>query len=143
MCSRLGAGFTPGKGMLFLTRKGVGSGSWGFRNGIQYNARFEGLATTWRSLNQNRGIIEMPSFWERSTQFARNDNSIMKLGIIYNKDAEFAVITVPANEVVKPFHHRMPLVLADEDVDKFLEGSFDIHVLDQGKFTVCNPKIAA
>jgi putative SOS response-associated peptidase YedK len=136
MCSRLGAGFTPGKIIPFHTLKGRGSGSWGFDNGTRYNARIEGLASTWRSLNRNRGIITVPSFWERDKEFIRNDGSPLNLGIIYNGSGEFAVITAPANEIVKPFHHRMPLILTDEGAEEFLKGSMDIHQLGADKLSL-------
>lgn len=126
MCSQLGAGFTPGKIMRFFTRTGGQSGTWGFQNGTRYNARLEGLASTWKSLNQNRGIIRVPSFWERDKEFVRNDSKELNIGVLHNGLGEFVVITTAATPVVRPFHQRMPLILDDEDVQKFLDGALEL-----------------
>lgn len=114
---------TPGQVMAFMTKLGKASGIWGFNNGSQYNARVESLDTTWKTLNHNRGILAVDSFWEKGKQFVRPDGKLFKIGVIYNPKAEFAVVTAPANEVVIPYHGRMPLILADNEVDYWLQTS--------------------
>lgn len=122
MCVKLkSSGLKPGQINMFLTSAGKGFGVWGFEKGKQYNARQESLPTIWNKPQYKRGIITVDSFWEKGKEFKHVGNKDIYLGIIYNPEAEFAVITCPANELVLPFHHRMPLILDYDNVLDFMD----------------------
>lgn len=132
MCIKLkGSGMTPGQIQAFMTKLGKASGIWGFNNGTQYNARLESLDTTWGKYKDNKGILTVDSFWERGKQFVRRDGKLLQIGIIYNDKPEFAVVTMNANDVVKPFHHRMPVVLTEDSARDWMNGDILAKVLDQ------------
>ena len=121
MCVKLkGSKMTPGQVHAFLTRLGKASGTWGFQNGSRYNVRSESIPTIWRKISTNRGILSVDSFWEKDKQFVREDGKPFNIGILHNDNCEFAVITVPAEGIVKPYHHRMPLLIDDNLANDFL-----------------------
>lgn len=123
MCVKLrGSKMTPGQISAFMTRKGNVRGVWGFGKGSQYNARMESMSTVWKRLEGNRGVLTVDSFWESGKEFVRKDGGDFMIGVLYNQDMEFAVITAPANDVVKPCHARMPLILDNSSVQDFLDG---------------------
>lgn len=65
MCVKLkGSKMTPGQVHAFLTKLGKAAGTWGFRNGAQYNVRSESMPTIWRKIEGNRGILSVDSFWK-------------------------------------------------------------------------------
>lgn len=111
---------SPGQIEAFLTKLGKASGTWGFENGSRYNVRVESLGTVWRNLQFQRGILTVDSFWEKEKQFAESNGQMLKIGVIYNDRAEFSVITRPADDVVSPYHHRMPLILDEHSCEEFL-----------------------
>lgn len=122
MCVKLKGGkITPGEVLAFFTKLGKASGVWGFNNGSQYNVRLDSLPTVWKKWQYNRGVLSVDSFWEKDKQFVRDDNGLFKIGVLYNDNAEFAVITTDANQIVKPYHHRMPLILTDKGAEDFLD----------------------
>lgn len=122
MCVRLkGSRMKPGQVHAFLTSRGTGAGIWGFNDGAQYNVRSESIPSIWRKIEGNRGILYVDSFWEADKEFARKDGKDLAIGVLYNQNAEFAVITVPAKGIVLPHHKRMPLLLDDEALNSFLE----------------------
>lgn len=123
MCVKLkGSKMSPGQVHAFLTRLGKASGTWGFRNGSQYNVRSESISTIWRKISTNRGILSVESFWEKDKQFIHKDGKLFNIGVLYNDQAEFSVITVPAQGIVQAHHHRMPLLVDDNAVADFLAG---------------------
>lgn len=120
MCGKLKSSKTkPGFTFSYHTSKGMKNGVWGFNKGEQYNARYERLNGIWREYE--KGILNVTSFWEGDMEFKRLKNQVFSLGIIYNNHDEFAVLTCPANEIVKPHHHRMPLVIADDALNEWLQ----------------------
>lgn len=133
MCVKLKGGkITPGEILAFFTKLGKASGVWGFNNGSQYNVRLDSLPTVWKKWQYNRGVLKVDTFWEKDAQFARKDGDLFRIGVLYNDNAEFAVITIDANQVVKPFHHRMPLILTEQGAEDFLENKNPI-VLPYGQ----------
>lgn len=113
---------SPGQIMAFMTKRGKAGGSWGITNGAQPNARVESLKTSWKGIQHNRGILSVDSFWERGKEFVSKDNKNFNVCVIYNAYMEFAVITAPANGLVKQYHDRMPLLLNDDQAAKWLNG---------------------
>ena len=140
MCVKLkGNKMTPGQVHAFLTKLGKASGVWGFRDGQQANVRLESLTTVWRGIQMNRGILSVESFWEKDKEFVRKDGKLFKLAVIYNPQMEFSVMTVPGNELVKQFHHRMPGCLVDDRAEDFLEGGLPI-LLHTNEFMLNSPE---
>lgn len=121
MCVKLsGAKLVPGQISTYLTKLGKRTGVWGFGKGQQFNARLESIPTIWRHIQNNRGVITVDSFWESGKEFVHKNGDLFLIGVLYNKDEEFTVITMPANDIVSPFHGRMPLVLDTSCVQDFL-----------------------
>lgn len=110
----------PGDIFAIFSSTGMLSGIWGINKGRQYNARYESLPTIWK--DHKRGFVLANSFWEGKEEFVRINKEPFKIGVIYNDEPEFAVVTYQANEIVKPWHHRMPLILTDQGVHEFLSG---------------------
>lgn len=133
MCVKLrSAKVGPGSIFGFKTLGGVTAGKWGLFDGQQYNARSERLDTLYKEYK--RGIIYVDSFWEGGKEFTRVDGRNFKIGIVFNPKLEFAVLTCPANELVKPFHHRMPLILADNGAEPWLEQVPVLQLMNQSEF---------
>ena len=120
----------PGAKFSFITGSGVTSGLWGFNNSENYNARSERLDNVWK--NYKKGILTVDTFWEGGVEFIRPNNNTFSLGIIYNLKNEFAIVTCPANIIVEPYHHRMPVLIADQSLDKWLNQGI-IELIDQSQ----------
>ena len=120
MCGHLRTSkMKPGAGFSFITPVGVIKGTWGFNKGEQYNARSERLDSIWK--RYKKGILPISSFWEGGMEFKRSKDHVFSLGIIYNPQNEFAIVTCPANTLVEPYHHRMPVMLADQSLSIWYE----------------------
>ena len=102
----------------FRTTAGISNGKWGLFNGQQYNARSERLDERWKNLA--RGVLYVDSFWESNKEFKRIDCKDFAIAVIYNPKNEFAILTCPANELVKPVHDRMPLIITDSSASAWL-----------------------
>lgn len=126
MCSNLGSmKIKPTTKLGFIKRNGSSSGTWGFRNGHIYNVRCESLRSVWKDIRNNRGIIYMDSFWENGKQFVRKDGKPFIMAVIYNDQEEIAVITMPANTLVEEYHHRMPMIIEDSQLETWLNPESD------------------
>lgn len=122
MCVKLkSSGLKPGEIHMFLTSLGKGFGTWGFKGGQQYNVRLESIPNIWNDPKYKRGIITVDSFWESNKQFVHRDKKDIHIGILYNPEAEFSIITTEANELVRSYHGRMPLVLDFDNVLDFMD----------------------
>jgi len=123
MCYRIGAGFSaPKTRFRIATRKGEREMTWGLFGGDTYNSRLENLKSTWKKIEQNRGILSIESFWEGGAEFRRYSGINFQIGVIFNSEGEFSIVTVDANPTVRPYHHRMPLCLSNSDEISFIEG---------------------
>jgi len=122
MCVKLSGGLRPGKIQGYSTKYGNGAGVWGFNNGSQYNVRLESINTIWQKYKENRGILQVEYFMEKDKKFIHTEGKTLNLGVLYNDMGEFSVITTEVGETVKPYHHRMPLIITDEQCVSFLEG---------------------
>lgn len=122
----------PGSTFGFRALGGVSAAKWGLFNGQQYNARSERLDTLYK--DYKKGIIYVDSFWEGGKEFTRTNGQDFRIGIVFTLDLEFAVLTCPANEIVKPFHHRMPLILADNGAKPWLEQGPLLQLMNQSEF---------
>lgn len=121
MCTKLrGMRVTPGDIIAFFIKSGKASGTWGFNNGSQYNVRLDSVPTIWKKIQYNRGILKADSFWEKDKQFVSTTGQLLNIAVLYN-GTEFAVVTTEANPIVKPFHHRMPLILTEHGAEEFLD----------------------
>lgn len=116
--------------------------TWGFPkfsgSGLLINARAETALERKmfrNSMLHRRCIIPARGFyeWDRDKNkatFTRKDGSLLYLAGFYDMFQEidrFVIITVNANESVRPVHDRMPLVLEEEELedwvwdDRFME----------------------
>lgn len=110
----------PNSVFAFKTANYTQYGLWGFNKGEVYNARSESLDTVWKGSQYKHGVLYIESFWEKGNQFKRKNRGLFAIAVIYNKKNEFAIVTAPANELVKVYHHRMPLLLRDDQVEEWL-----------------------
>jgi putative SOS response-associated peptidase YedK len=100
-----------------------------------HNARCETVATNgiFRSAFANgRCLIPADGFYEgaksKLSLIHRNDDAIFAFAGIYDRwDSgdgiidTCAIITTEPNALIKPIHHRMPIVLIEEDYDRWLD----------------------
>lgn len=123
MCVKMrGDKIVPGAVVRVTQKSGDSVSIWGFNNGDQYNARSERLHTLYVSFT--RGIVKMNSFWEGLGEFVPVQAKEFSIGVIVNKNNEFAVLTRNANKLIKQYHHRMPVLFTLEGEDKFLNAEF-------------------
>lgn len=112
--------------------------SWGFEEswkpGVVFNTRIESAAKpTWRdSMEHRRCVIPVPAFFEtnqnetylsprtgnpikRQYEFRVPGQSIILIGCTWKDDA-FSMVTTEANADMAPIHHRMPLIVRQEEL---------------------------
>ena len=112
--------------------------SWGFqepwRPGVVFNTRIESAdKPTWRdSMQHRRCIIPVPAFFEthreethpspktgkpikRQYEFRTPESPIILIGCIWN-EGRFSMVTTEANAHMAPIHHRMPLIVRQEEL---------------------------
>lgn len=119
MCGRVkhrGHDISPGSSLNIKDISGIRNMIWGTPDGY-YNARSERLYTTWKKLSNNKCILEVEGFKEGDGLFLPNYD-LLQIGCI-NNGKYFFILTTSSNDVVKPFHHRMPLIVNNYE-DYFL-----------------------
>lgn len=128
-------------------------GTWGLsppprpgaaRPGLQINVRSEGLGRGYirTAFTRHRCAIAADGFYEwtgpkqarRPIRFHRADGGLFVLAAVCltqtdprtgERGPHFAILTTAANELVAPAHDRMPVVLAPDDIDAWLQPSED------------------
>lgn len=121
----------PGMVARFITLAGQKIGRWGFSGGMTYNVRSEKLETYWLPLLQNRGVIEVDSFFDKGIEFNKRGSPVVRIPILYDNNQDFSVITKDAVGDVKTVHPRMPVVIEDTEAwlkeGKLIPCESDIH----------------
>lgn len=76
---------------------------------------------------ERRCVIPAKGFYQKDAKQHRvgfeslEHQTIYMTGIYRHKEKEVAIITTNANDVMKPVHHRMPLMISKVDVKQWLE----------------------
>lgn len=119
---------------------------WGFEEswkpGVIFNTRIESaLKPTWRdSVEHRRCVIPVPAFYEthhsetvaspktgkpikRQYEFRSPDTNVMLIGCIWKGD-RFSMVTTEANADMAPIHHRMPLIVRQEELPLWLSADY-------------------
>ncbi|MCD7892088.1 MAG: SOS response-associated peptidase [Erysipelotrichaceae bacterium] len=106
---------------------------WGYSiyNKKVINARSETIRE--RKLFQNdiiyrRCLIPAQGFYEKDKDkhtfaFESKSHQTILLAGIYNINNEVSIITTKANEVMKPIHHRMPLMIEEASMNQWLRNN--------------------
>lgn len=105
--------------------------TWGYPkfdgDGLIYNARSETAAEKKlfaQSMQQHRCIVPASGFYEGRKKegfFTLESNAVMYLAGLYQPGKErLVILTTAANTDVKPFHHRMPVILPKEWIPAWL-----------------------
>lgn len=112
--------------------------SWGFEEswkpGVVFNTRIESaLKPTWRdSMAHRRCVVPVPAFFEtsqsetypspktgkpikRQYEFRIPGQGVILIGCIWRGNA-FSMVTTEANASMAPVHHRMPLIVRQEEL---------------------------
>lgn len=112
--------------------------SWGFeeswKSGVVFNTRIESAAKpTWQeSMQHRRCVLPVPAFFEthreetypspktgkpikRQYEFHIPEQEIIFIGCTWCGDA-FSMVTTDANADMAPIHHRMPLIVCQEEL---------------------------
>lgn len=123
--------FTPGS-------LGVRELSWGFEEswkpGVVFNTRIESATKpTWQeSMLHRRCVLPVPAFFEthreetypspktgkpikRQYEFRIPGQDIIFIGCTWREDT-FSMVTTNANADMSPIHHRMPLIVRQEEL---------------------------
>lgn len=116
--------------------------SWGFEEswkpGVVFDTRIESaMKPTWRdSMEHRRCVIPVPAFFEssqsetfpspktgkpikRQYEFRVPGQDIILIGCTWKGDA-FSMVTTEANADMAPIHHRMPLIVRQEELPLWL-----------------------
>lgn len=111
---------------------------WGFKEswkpGVVFNTRIESAAKpTWReSIRHRRCILPVPAFFEthreetypspktgkpikHQYEFRVPSQKVIFIGCTWREDT-FSMITTDANTDMTPIHHRMPLIVRQEEL---------------------------
>ena len=112
--------------------------SWGFEEswkpGVVFNTRIESAAKpTWQeSMLHRRCILPVPAFFEthreetypspktgkpikRQYEFRVPGQDVIFIGCTWREDT-FSMVTTNANADMSPIHHRMPLIVRQEEL---------------------------
>ncbi len=126
---------------------------WGFpvewQQGVVFNTRIESAGKPlWRdSLTHRRCLVPALSFFEphqsemalsprtqkpvkRPYEFSLPDGSVLLMAAIWKEDW-FSILTTEPNAAVAPVHPRMPLVIAQDEIDTWLHGDYGT-LIDRG-----------
>ncbi len=115
---------------------------WGFpnfeRGALLINARAE-TVTEKRSFKEcvlsRRCVIPAKGFYEWSADKERynfeDPGKILFLAGCYDTEKRFVIITTAANESVSPVHPRMPLLLTEDEIEKWLNDMADMTAILQ------------
>lgn len=116
--------------------------SWGFEEswkpGVVFNTRIESAdKPTWRdSMEHRRCVLPVPAFFEssqsetfpspktgkpikRQYEFHVPGQDVILIGCTWRGDA-FSMVTTEANADMAPIHHRMPLIVKQEELPLWL-----------------------
>lgn len=116
--------------------------SWGFEEswkpGVVFNTRIESAdKPTWRdSMEHRRCVLPVPAFFEssqsetfpspktgkpikRQYEFRVPGQDVILIGCTWRGDA-FSMVTTEANADMAPIHHRMPLIVKQEELPLWL-----------------------
>jgi putative SOS response-associated peptidase YedK len=122
------------------TQRAILPARWGFGRSKLPLARGETVTTNNMfkgAFAERRCIIPTSGFFEWTGEkgarkphwfHPRDPDELVLLGGVYREGSEgfaFAIVTTAANEVVRPVHDRMPVIVAKKDVDRWLRGSED------------------
>lgn len=104
----------PGASIKYKTLAGERTGIWGLGEGLgAYNARIENLNTTWANMSGSRAILTVDSFEEGGATFRAVTGT--HLAGIFDVSGDFVLLTRPAQGGVKLYHHRMPVLIGDDN----------------------------
>ncbi len=113
--------------------------NWGKKNAVNARSETAFEKPTWKGAIRNRRcIVPVTSFYERISgrwiQFAGTDG-ILSIAGLYEPSNDlclsrsFALLTTDPNEQIAEVQDRMPVLLAPEDVDLWLDASTPENVL--------------
>lgn len=88
---------------------------------------FKEDALNHRCLVIAKGFYEWDSHKHKVSFESQKEDSLLMGGIYREKEKEVTIITVNANDTMKPIHSRMPLMISKEDMHRWL---FDEHYLE-------------
>lgn len=124
--------------MLTMETLHVAQLSWGFQEpwkpGVVFNTRIESAdRPMWRdAMEHRRCVIPVPAFFEthreethpsprtgkpikRQYEFRTPESPVILIGCIWRDDC-FSMVTTQANGCMAPIHHRMPLIVRQEEL---------------------------
>lgn len=105
----------PGSNMIINFFHGSDVKLWGIRE--YYNARVENINNFWK--DYKFCYTQASSFFEGHKEFqlksSKQFSKLFKIASLYNEDG-FVMLTRPATTIVKPHHHRMPVILLMPDL---------------------------
>lgn len=112
MCSNAKIGkntVTPGASILIYGRHFLEFKTW---NPSLWNARVEKIDTSWRKLE--RVYLHLDAFYEGRGLF--KGEYVLFVAGLYDKPTDsFMIVTRPAIELIRPYHHRMPVCLGNPE----------------------------
>ena len=110
---------------------------WGFDGykGAIINARSETLhmKQMFCNIQGNRCLVPCNGFYEWSTNghlkqkefICKKKQSVIYMAAIYNERKEFVILTQESKGVLRRIHHRMPILVLDDEKDAYFNGQLD------------------
>ena len=106
----------------------------GYQGSLLINARNEGIETkkTFSPLLDHRCLIPCNGFYEwknkKKVFIFEKKEPLFYLAGIYNEALEFVIVTGEAEKEMKHVHHRTPLIIHEQDINRYLNGDCEFAV---------------
>lgn len=137
---RVGAGshmiYTGANGKIIAGRWGMFQSS----NTIQINVQVEAFASTWKSLFENRGILEVDGFFEAGYYFHGKEGTRLRLPVLFDENFDFAVATKPARDLVKTVHKRQPILIDQGRENTWIQHGRILQINEEGNLFMISEK---
>lgn len=110
---------------------------WGIKNykgALMINARNEGIdqKKTFLPMLAHRCLIPCNGFYEWKNKkkifIYEKEEPLFYLAGIYNDQEEFVIVTGEAEKEMKHIHHRTPLIIHEQDIQRYLSGDCEFAV---------------
>lgn len=94
--------------------------TWGLeKKSLIINARLETINEKSSFKNMRRCLILASGFYEKGLSFFTQEEPLYLAGLC--DDKRFVIITTVANDSMSPYHHRMPLIIEENNRDNWLK----------------------
>jgi len=124
--------------------------NWGWANGEVINCRGEELAEKpmFRPhLNGHRGVVVVNGTYEWTPdkcpyRYTHPGTPPMYIAVLFTPSSQCILLTVEANKHLGQYHHRMPVVLSEDEIDEWIDPNVPFHTIAPKVLDLKNEKWA-